>query len=393
MSLFDDVINKKIKDWGCPDLMSGADRERGDKIPFSSPLMQYSTYGGIPRNRITEFYGEPGGGKTTTAVDICKNAIDMFENEHADKLVELRKKSHEIKSAAIQLSELEENGPRKVLYIDLEHSFDAQWSQTLGIDKSKIKVMQPPDVVAEDILQTLQELVETNTVGLIVLDSLPSLVPKSELEKKYGERTVASLAGLLTVFFRKIVPMLTRYETTLLIINQIRQNMDNPYVVKTPGGEATKFYASLRIQFQIGNPVDFLGNELPKSAENPAGYIINSKIIKQKSAPNDRKNGSYFLMCNSGIRVDMDYAQLAMKKYGIIKKTGAWFTICDPTTGEILEEDGKPVKINGMVKVYEFLQNNLEYFNKLKTFIDNDISGNPEEGVSDGGESSIDEVL
>lgn len=391
MSLFDDIINRKKKEWDCPGLMDGADRSRGDKLPFSSPLMQYSTYGGIPRNKITEFFGEPSGGKTTTAVDICKNAIDIFESEHAQKLIELRKKSSESKSAAIQLAELEDSGPRRVLYIDLEHSFDAQWSRTLGIDKSKIHVMQPPDVIAEEILQTLQELIETNTVGLIVLDSLPSLVPKSDLEKKYGERTVASLAGLLTIFFRKIVSLLTRYETTLLVINQIRQNMDNPYVVKTPGGEAPKFYASLRIQFQIGNPVDFLGNELPKSAENPSGYIINSKIVKQKSAPNDRKNGSYFLMCNSGIRVDMDYAQLAMKKYGIIKKSGAWFSLCDPYTGELLEIDGKPFKLNGMTKVYEFLQTNQEYFNKLKTYIDNDINGITESEISDDNTSN--EVL
>lgn len=563
MSLFDDIINQKIKDWDCPELMSSANRARSAKIPFSSPLLQYSTYGGVPRNKITEFYGEPGGGKaqplyskiltvdkgwvymkdietgcrvldgqgaiceidgvypqglldvyriifsdgtyidvadshlnvvwvtdtfssvevatrycittieliekfkdgqykcsidtcqidfsnhvihdsmhsiydeycsipveskkcrtiveiryigkvlcqcihvnsdehtyvtdnftvthnTTTAVDICKNAIDNFAKEHEDRLLELRKLAgNGNKGAKAELADLEESGPRKVLYIDLEHSFDNEWSRTLGIDDSTIHVMQPPNVVAEDVLQTLQELVETNEVGLIVLDSLPSLVPRSELEKKYGERTVASLAGLLTVFCRKIVPMLTRYQCTLIFINQIRQNMDNPYVVKTPGGEAPKFYASLRIQFQIGNPIDILGNELPKSTENPAGYIINAKITKQKSAPNDRKLGSYFLMCNSGIRVDMDYAQLAIKKYGYIKKSAGWFTFIDPRTGEVMEEDGKPLKINGLARVYDYLQNHPEYFQILSSAIDADISG--QEDLSDGRDP--DEIL
>jgi hypothetical protein len=69
--------------------------------------------------------------------------------------------------------------------------------------------------------------------------------------------------------------------------------------------------------FEIGKPIDFLGNELPMSAETPAGYIVNAKIKKQKSAPNDRKMGSYYLLCQSGIRVDMDFAQLAINKYGI----------------------------------------------------------------------------
>ena len=236
--------------------------------------------------------------------------------------------------------------------------------------------MQPPDVVAEDVLQTIQDLVQTGEVGLIVLDSLPSLLPRAELEKKIGERTVAALAGILSVFCRKIVPMLTRYDTTLLFINQTRDNMDNPYVVKTPGGNAPKFYASLRILFQIGQPVDFLGNELPKSTENPAGYIVNAKLIKQKSAPWDRKNGSYYLMCQSGIRADMDFAQLATKRYGLIRKGGAWFTLCDPTTGEILEDEtGKAVKLNGMAKVFEYLQNHTDYYEKLRTYIINDIEG------------------
>lgn len=375
MSRFEEIIAKKRKDWGCPELMDIGSIPTS-KIPFSSPLLNYSTYGGIPRNRITEFCGVPGGGKSTTAIDICKNAYELFKHEYDEdkqKLQVLVNKGD--KSAKIKLEELEDRGPKRVLYVDLEHSFDTAWSKTLNIDPDKIEIMQPPDVFAEDILQTVQELIESDELGLVVIDSLPSLVTQSEIDKKYGERTVASLSGLLTVFFRKITPILTRYETTLLFINQIRQNFENPYVIKTPGGEAPKYYASLRMLFQLGKPVDFLGNELPMSTENPDGYIINAKILKQKSAPNDRKQGSYFLMCKSGIRVDMDYAQLAMKRYGLIRKAGAWFSFVEPDTGEILEVNEKTVKVNGMIKVYEFLQNNTEYFNRLKKYIEDDING------------------
>ena len=192
MSLFDDIVNKKKKDWDCDDLMDSASTNMSDKIPFSSILVNWSTYGGIPRNRITEFFGEPHSGKTTSAIDVCKNAIDLFKEEHEAELQSLRTKaSSGNKSAIAAIEDLQDSGPKKVLYIDLEHSFDSKWSSILGIDKSEISIMQPPDVFAEDILQTVQELVETGEVGLIVLDSLPSLVPKAELEKKYGERTVA----------------------------------------------------------------------------------------------------------------------------------------------------------------------------------------------------------
>jgi recombination protein RecA len=357
--------------------MEGHKAARGEKIPCSSPLLAWALYGGIPRNKITEFFGDPGGGKSTTAVDICKNAIEVFKREYEEKLSELRTKAGKGDKAMVSaIEDLQDRGPKKALYIDLEHSFDDAWSKTLGILDTDLEVMQPPDVVAEDILQTVQEIVETGEVGLIVIDSIPSLVPRAELEKKYGERTVASLAGLLAIFCRKIVSLLSRYECTMIFINQTRDNMDNPYVVNTPGGRAPKFYASLRIQFKIGSPVDFLGNELPKNAENPAGYLVNAQIVKQKSAPWDRKLASYYLLCTSGIRPDYDYAKLAVSKYNIIHKSGGWFTVTDPLTGEVLTDDqNRVIKINGMAKVYDYLATNPEYYAKLKKFIMDDING------------------
>lgn len=316
---------------------------------------------------------------TTSAVDICKNAVDMFHKEYDDKVSELEHKiASGNKTLQTELADLQDRGPKRVLYVDLEHGFDAEWAKTLGLS-DEINVMQPPDQPAEAILQAVQEFVESGQVGLIVLDSIPSLVPQAELDKKYGERTVASLAGLLTIFCRKIVSLLTRYECTLLVINQVRDNMDNPYVVKTPGGEALKFYSSLRMYFRIGQPVDFLGNEIPVSSENPAGYIVNAKLMKQKTAKFDRKLASYFLMCNSGIRPDFDYAKLAITKYGIIRKSGAWYTMCMPDTGEVIEEDGKILKVNGLAKVYDYLQQNSEYYTKLKNFIEADINGSSQD--------------
>ena len=383
-----DIIKKRLQDWNCDGLMAGVQAKRGNKIPFSSPLLNYSTYGGIPRDAITEFFGAPGGGKSTTAVDICKTAYKLFQEEYQDQLLAFQEKiNNGNKSLMSEYEDVKERGPKKVLYIDLEHSFDAVWADTLGIREGEIDIMQPPDVFAEDILQTVKEIIETGEVGLIVLDSIPSLVTQSELDKKFGERTVASLSGLLTIFCRKIVQLLTRYGTTLIVINQIRDNMDSPYVVNTPGGNALKFYCSLRIQFKIGAPVDFLGNELPASTENPAGYKVTAKIVKQKSAPNDRRAGSYYLMAHSGIRVDMDFCMLAVNKYGIINKAGAWFSIKDPYTKEqLVDETGKPVKVNGMTKVFEYVQNNPEYFNRLVKYITTDIEGGSNDVDEEGSE-------
>lgn len=376
MATYQDIIKKKQTEWHCDSLMTGALADTVSKIPLSSPFLNFALYGGVPRRRITEFFGEPGSGKSTTAVDVCKNAYAIFAAEHVLKIEELRKKiAGGNKGAVTELQMVEDCGPRKVLYLDLEHGFDKKWAETLGIRPGEVDVMQPPDIPAEDVLQTVQEVVESGDVGLIVLDSIPSLVPRAELEKKLGERTVASLAGLLAVFYRKIVPLLTRYDCTMIVINQTRENMDNPYVVKTPGGSAPKFYASLRILFRLGTPVDFLGNELPQSTENPAGYNVVAKIVKQKSAPFDRKNASYILMCDSGIRPLYDYTKLAITKYGIIRKAGAWFSLVDPTTGEVLCENNMPVKLNGLAKVYAYLESHDDYYRKLTEFIEADLNG------------------
>ena len=374
MSSYADIIKKCQKEWDCPDLMEIGNA--GKKIPFSSPSLNWATYGGIPRNAITEFHGVYGGGKSTSALDICKNAIDLFNTEYEEEIMSLQNMISEGKKEyKSQLQDLLDRGPKKVLYLDLEHSFDKKWANTLGISE-ELEIMQPPNVPAEQILQKVQEIVESGEMGLIVLDSIPSLVTEAELSKKFGERTVASQAGLMTIFCRKIVPILTRYQCTMIFINQIRINMNNPYADSTPGGEAIKFYSSLRLSFKLGNPVDFLGNDLPQKAENPAGYLINVKIVKQKSAPFDRKLATYYLMSQSGLRTDFEYVNLALKQYDIIRKAGAWFTICDPYTKEPLEVNDNIVKVNGLSKVYDYVQANPEYYKRLCDFIVEDINNN-----------------
>ena len=370
-----EIIKKKMKDWDAPNLMETSIGDSGDRIPFTSPMLTFATYGGIKRDTLTEFFGVESGGKSTSALDICKNAVTLFQKEYEEKLAALQEKaSSGDKSAKSAVEDLQDVGRKKILYIDLEHSYDRNWSDVIGIEDGSIDVMQPPVVSGEEILQTVLEVIESGEVGLIVLDSVPSIESQRELDKKLGEATVASLAGLLTTFLKKAIPLLSRYHCTMIVINQLRDDMNNPYNhMKTPGGRALKFWSSLRLYFQRGEKVDFLGNQLPHNAEDTAGFTLKAKVIKQKTAPNDRTNASYILMAREGIAPMYDFAKLAITKYNIIQKHAGWFTMCDPSTGEILEKDGKPFKINGLAKVYDYLRENPDYYNSLVDFVMEDL--------------------
>ena len=211
---------------------------------------------------------------------------------------------------------------------------------------------------------------------MVIIDSVPALTPETMLKKDIGEKTVAALAGLMTNFMVVINPILKRYHCTMILINQCRDNLVNPYVKNTPGGRALKFFSLLRLEFKKGSFVDFLGNELANNVKDPAGCKIEATLIKQKTAPNDRRMASYFLMTQSGIRADFDYAWLALNTYGLIRKVGGWYTLINPKTGEVLQTpEGKDVKVNGMANVYSYLTTNTEYYNDLKEYVQADIEG------------------
>ena len=376
MATYAEIIKKCKKDWECPDLMDSVNKVSGEKIPFSSPSLNYITYGGIPKVGLTHFYGFEGGGKSTTAMDLCKSAYILFANDFNKEVAELEEKiAAGKKEYKPVLADLKERGPKKILYIDIEHTFDRKWGNVLGLTEI-LDVMQTPNVTGEEVLNKLYDIIETGEMGLVILDSVPSLIPATEMKKKIGDRTVAALAGLMTEFSRRINPILFRGTCALVLINQQRENMDNPYVDRVPGGRAIRFYASLELSFRRGNPLDFLGNELPQKTENPAGYKIIVTVKKQKSAPFDRRLGEYYLMSKTGLRVDFEFIQLAITKYDIIHKQGGWYYMYDPYTREIIMKDDKELKVNGLAKVYEYCQLDKELYDTYCKFILEDINNN-----------------
>lgn len=331
-------MNKKYKD---TILTKGLAKYEYDRIPFTSPRLNYMTYGGIPTGKLIEFYGENHGGKTTTALDIVANYQNM-------------------------------EGAKGVLYADVENTLDRVWGRKLGVDfdRDDFFLLQPKGQGAEAIFDIILELLETGEIGLVIIDSLGAMMSNQAFEKSIEEKTYGGISMALTNFSKKAEMFCSKFNATVIGLNQQRADMNSPYGgMTTPGGECWKFLCSARFEFRMGKYIDEKGNDLTRQAENPAGNYVLVSMKKNKTCPPTRRTGFYTLNYLTGIDYLKDLIEVAIK-YGIIDQAGAWFAIIDPTTGEQL------IKLQGQPKVYAYLEDeaNIEVLKKIEDFIESKIT-------------------
>lgn len=344
-------INKKYKD---EIIRRGTGRIYKDRIPFSSARLNYITYGGIPLGKVTEFLGPDGSGKTTTALDVVGRAQKLAEEEFKNKIAEYDeriaqetgKRQQQLKE---ELEEVKSRGKRKVIYIDAENTLDEEWAEKIGVDTDELILMLPQEQSAEQVLQMIIDLVATGEVILIVLDSLPMLVPQSLFDEEMDKKAYGGIAGAMSVFSSKICPKLARSRTALIIINQIRDDMKNPFnLFHTPGGRALKHIYSLRLAFRKGKFIDKNGEEMTfAAADEPKGNIVEVTIVKTKICPPKRRVGGYNLKYDAGIDILNDLIYLAIK-FDIIVQAGAWFSIFG----------NEKTKFQGKKNLMKYLQDN-----------------------------------
>ena len=312
-------VNKKAKE----EIMSvGLQSYNYTRIPFTSPRMNYCTFGGLPIGKIIEFYGEEGGGKTTTALDVISNYQNM-------------------------------DNAKAVLYVDAENSLDVEWAKKLDVDVDSLIILQPKNQSAEEIFDLIIQAVDTDEVGLWVIDSLGVLLSEQEWEKDSGEKTYGGISQPLTRFSKKIEMLNAKHNCTGIGINQEREDLNSQWGgTKTPGGKAWKYVCSVRMRFSKGKFIDEKGNELTRSAESPVGNIIQMSMTKNKTCPSTRRTGQYTINYDHGIDYLADLIDIAIR-FNIIQKSGAWFDIVDTETGETLNDS----KIQGQANVYSYLEN------------------------------------
>lgn len=317
-------VNKKYK----TDIIRKASDLKGiEFIPYTSPMMNYLTRGGVPVGRIIELVGLPQSGKTTTALDIISN----FQKKYTDKYC---------------------------VYLDAENTIDKEWGETLGVDWSKVILIQPESEYGEELLDMLLDYIRSGKVGLAVLDSAPFIIPKAVQEKGLDEKSYGGNSALMKAFCDKAVPICKKTECTFLMINQLRENIGNPYKpFKIPCGTAIAHACSQILWFTKGSLLDEKYKEVSSGYANPSGNLVSVKVEKNKVTKNDRRLQTYTLNYSTGVDEIKDTLDLAIM-LGIISQAGAWY--------KATLKDGKEQKMQGFNGVQEFYYNDLEELEYLR---------------------------
>lgn len=367
------------------------------RIPFTSPRLNYETYGGIPRGRISMFAGKESSGKSTTALDVVKNAQILFEQEYeteystllsqieqyqeiiADKEAsktkkdEARKKLPDLQDS---FKKLQARGVLRCVYFDAEGTIDSDWAKKIGVDVDNVYLVRLHTQTAEQFLdQVMNVLTKADNVGLIVIDSIAVLVPQLVHGESFEQKNMGGNAKVVTDFCNQVCPILGEKDVACIIINQARDDFKNPYAeFSIPCGNGLKLASSLTLTFQKGELLDEDGNEQKKSYERPQGNKVWVRIQKTKICKPDRRVGYYTLSYDYGVDVVADIVTLG-QEYDLIKKAGSWYTFTNPTTGEVLtDETGEIVKRQGKLGVMAFLRENTELFNFIYDYINKEAA-------------------
>lgn len=316
-------------------------------LSLGSPMADFCTHACIPEGRIIELSGPEGGGKTTSAFLICANYQKVEIKRNPDN-------------------------PRTICWIDNEGTADPTWALKMGYDMStdaavSTIIIRPEGQNAEEIFDMSLDLLKTGEVGLLVLDSIATLVPAQIADESMEKYQMGGIAKSLTRFANTALGILRKYKCTLIGINQVRENMTaygNP--ITTPGGRAWRHACSLRLMFKRGDFFDEDGNKLSTTAESPAGHIVNIAVLKIKTAPWDRKVGSYKLYYDRGVDILGDTIEAAIHLGLIDNSTQGSYKLINPNTGEILLDDnGNEIKIRGKNNIRPYFEEHLDVYHAL----------------------------
>lgn len=318
------AMDKIEKNFGKGSIMKLGSKqvEQVDVIPTGSIGLNAALgVGGYPRGRIIEIYGPESSGKTTLAIHAIAEA-------------------QKAKGIAA--------------FIDAEHAFDRFYAAKLGVDVDNLLISQPDN--GEQALEIADQLIRSAAIDIIVVDSVAALTPKAEIEGDMGENKVGLQARLMSQALRKLTSTISKTNTTCIFINQLREKIGivfgNPET--TTGGNALKFYASVRLDIRRVTSI--------KDGDNIVGNLVRVKVVKNKVAPPFRK-AEFEIIFGQGISKLGEIVDLG-SELGILKKSGSWYSYNDTKIGQ------------GREAVKNTLKENPELCNEVETLVSQALQDN-----------------
>ena len=287
------ALSQITKQFGDGSIMKLGEQSKIDVELFSSGSLAFDLAlgGGFPKGRIIEIYGPESSGKTTLAL-------------HA-------------------IAEIQKQGGQAA-FIDAEHALDPAYARKIGVDTDNLLISQPDN--GEQALEICETLVRSGAVDLIIVDSVAALVPQAEIDDDMGDAQMGLQARLMSQAMRKLTGIISKTKATVIFINQIRMKIGvmfgNPET--TTGGNALKFYASVRVDIRRIGQI--------KDGENVSGNRTKIKVVKNKIAAPFR-TAEFDIMYNEGISKTGDVLDLSVQ-YGVVEKAGAFFKYNGETLGQ-----------------------------------------------------------